>query len=94
MKDVPILSEVTRFTSANGRNHILVFHEALYITDMRHNLINLNQCQNFGANVQDNPYHEECPMSIESPDGEFIACLQSVGTVMFLDTWFPMQGDL
>ena len=33
-------------------------------------------------------------MSIESPDREFDACLQSVGTVMFLDTWFPTQGDL
>ena len=33
-------------------------------------------------------------MLIESPDGEFAACFQSVGTVMVLDTWFPMQGDL
>ena len=33
-------------------------------------------------------------MSVESPDREFYACLQSVVTVMFLDTWFPMQGDL
>ena len=33
-------------------------------------------------------------MLIESPDGEFAACLKSVGTVMFLDTWFPKQGDL
>ena len=61
---------------------------------MRHTLINPNQCRHFGAKVQDNPYHENCPMSIESPDGEFAACLQSIGTVMFLDTWFPTQGDL
>ena len=33
-------------------------------------------------------------MYIESPNGEFAACLQSIGTVMFLDTWFPMQSDL
>ena len=33
-------------------------------------------------------------MLIESPNGEFAACLQSVGTVMFLDIWFPIQGDL
>ena len=33
-------------------------------------------------------------MSIESPNGEFAACLHSIGTVMFLYTWFPTQGDL
>ena len=33
-------------------------------------------------------------MSIESPDGELAACLQSVGTVMLLDTWFTTQGEL
>ena len=40
------------------------------------------------------PYHENYPMSIESHGGEFVACLQSIGTVMFLDTWFPTHGDL
>ena len=62
--------------------------------NMRHTLINTNQCQHFGEKVQDKPYHEDRPMSIESPDRELAACLQSVGIVMFLDTWFPMQGDL
>ena len=33
-------------------------------------------------------------MSIEGTDGELSACLQSAVTFMFLDTWFPMQGDL
>ena len=59
MKDIPIVSTATGFTSENGRNYRLVFHEALYMTDMRHNLINPNQCQHFGAKVQDNPYHED-----------------------------------
>ena len=27
-------------------------------------------------------------------DKEFVACLQSEGTVIFLDTWYPTQGDL
>ena len=31
MKDVPIVSEATGYTSANGRNYIYVFNEALYI---------------------------------------------------------------
>ena len=52
--------------------------------DMRHTLINPNQCQHFGEKIKDNPYNEVCPMLIESPDGEFAACLQSAGTVMFL----------
>ena len=94
MKDIPIVSAATGFTSANGRSYILVFHEALYMPNMRHTLINPNQCRHFGEKVQDNPYHEDCPMSIESQDGEFAALFQSIGTVMFLDTWFPTQGGL
>ena len=44
--------------------------------------------------VQDNPYHEDCPMAIESPDRDFAAFFQYVGAIMFLDTCFPTQGDL
>ena len=58
MKDILIVSAATGFTSANSRNYILVFHEALYMPDMRHTLINPNQFRHFGANVKDNPYHE------------------------------------
>ena len=94
MKDTPIVSADTGFTSANDRNYILVFHEALYITNTRHTLINSNQCQHFREKLQDNPYHKNCPMLIESPDGEFSACLQSIVTVILLDTWFPTNIDL
>ena len=71
MRDIPIVSTATEFMLANGRNYILIFHEALYIPDMRHNLINTNQGRNFGEGLQDNPYNEDCLMSIESPNGEF-----------------------
>ena len=95
MKDIPIVSAATGFTSAEGRNYIWVFREALYMPNMRHTLINLNQCRHFREKkVQDNLDHKNWPMLIESPDGEFAACLQSIGTVMFLDNWFPTQGDL
>ena len=94
MKDIPIVSTATGFMSENCRNYILVFNEGFYMPDMRNTLINPNQFQQFREKLQDNPYHEDCPMSIESPDREFSACLQSVGTVMLLDTWFIMQGDL
>ena len=42
MKDVPIVSVVTVYTSFNGRSYILVFDEALYTEDMDHTLINPN----------------------------------------------------
>ena len=62
MKDTPIVSAATGFTLANGRNCILVFHEALYMPAMRYTLIKPNQCQYFRSKVKENPYHEECPM--------------------------------
>ena len=67
MKDIPIVSAATGFTSANGRNYILVFPEALYMPNMRHTLINPNQCQHFGAKVQENPYHENCRCQLRVP---------------------------
>ena len=69
MKDIQIVSAATVFTLENVINYILVFHEAFYIPDMRNTLINPNQCRHFGAKVKDNPYHEDCPISIESPNG-------------------------
>ena len=47
MKYIPIVSAATGLTSENGRNYILVFHEALYMPDMRHILVNPNKCGHF-----------------------------------------------
>ena len=94
MKDVPVVLYATEYTSSNGRNYILLFNEELYMEDMEHTLISSNQFRNFGAEVQDNPYYQKNPMTITSPDKYFVACLQSEGTVVFLDTWYPTQGDL
>ena len=58
---------------------------------MDHTLINPNQLRNFYTEVQDNPYHATDPMSITSPNGEFMACLQSQGENVFLNTWRPTQ---
>ena len=33
-------------------------------------------------------------MTITILNIEYVACLQSMGAVMFLDTWYPTQGDL
>ena len=44
--------------------------------------------------MQDNPYHATDPMSTTSPNGEFVACLQSQGTNIFLNTWRPTKTQL
>ena len=68
MKDVSIVLAATGYTSANGRNYILVFNEALYIKEMQQTLINPNQCRNFGVEIQDNPYDADKPITISTPD--------------------------
>ena len=61
---------------------------------MDHTLINTNQLRHFDTEVQDNPNHATDPMSITSPNGEFMACLQSQGTSVFLNTWRPTKTQL
>jgi hypothetical protein len=57
-----------------------------------HSLLNPNQLRHYGTIVQDNPYCNE-PMSITSPSGDFTACLQSMGTEIFIKTWAPSAAD-
>ena len=57
IKDVDIVSAATGFASLTGRKYILVFHEALYIPELDHTLINPNQLSQFHMQVQDNTYH-------------------------------------
>ena len=71
MKDVAIVLAATGFTSASGNQYILIFHECLYMPELSHTLINPNQLRHFHTQVQDNPYAKE-PMSIISPDGDFV----------------------
>ena len=94
MRDVPIVSAATGYTSYNGMNYIIVFNEALYMGHTDHSLINSDQCRHSGPEFQDNLYNQVYPMTITGPNVGFIACLQSVGTVLFLDTWHPIQKDL
>ena len=94
MKDVPIVLAAIGYTSVNGHNYILVSNEAFYIKEIHHMMINPNQCWQFGAEVQDNPYYPNKPMDISIPDSEFTACLQSEVTIVFLGTWYPSQKYL
>ena len=94
MKDVPIVSAATGYTSTNGRNYILILNEAIYMGDMDHTLINPNQCRHHGVDIQDNPYDSGDPMTISTDDQQFTICLQSEGTVVYFDTWRPRRRDL
>ena len=57
--------------------------------------MNPNQLQHFGMKVQDNPY-DELPMTISKDydNEEFVACLRSDGTDIFMNTWTPTRQDL
>jgi hypothetical protein len=93
VKNVPIVTAATGYTSATGMNYILVFPEALSMPTLDHSLFNPNQLRHYGTQVQDNPYCNE-PMSITSPYGDFTVCLQSMGTDIFIKTWAPSAADL
>ena len=94
MKYVDIVLAATGFTSVTGRQYILVLHEAFYMSELDHTLISPNQLRQFHMKVQDSPYHAIEPMNITNPSGYFTACLESQGTNIFLNNWFPTQTDL
>jgi hypothetical protein len=93
VKNVPIVTAATGYTSAAGFNYILVFPEALYMPSLGHSLCNPNQLRHFGTNVQDNPYGDT-PMGITTANDGFTACFKSRGTDIFLQTWAPSQSEL
>jgi hypothetical protein len=88
VKNVPIVTAATGYTSANGLNYILIFPEALYLPNLKPSLFNPSQLRHFGTTVQDNPY-DTTPMHITTNDGNFMACLQSKGTNNFITTLAP-----
>ena len=85
MKYVLIISSAAGFTPTTGRQYILFFHEWLYMPELSHNLINPNQLCHFQTQVHDNIYAAD-PKSIINPDRNYIACLESEGTNIFLNT--------
>ena len=85
IKDVPIITAATGYTSAQGDNYILILNEALWMPHLDHSLINPNQLRHNGVEVQDNPYAIK-PMTITSERDGFSAYLDSTGTTIFLKT--------
>ena len=58
-----------------------------------YSLVNQNQLRHFGTVIQDNPYSSD-PMNLLNPGKFFIACLNSIGTVIHLTTWYTKSEDL
>ena len=86
--NIPIVQVATGYTTACGKRYILIFNEALHIPELEHSLMNPNQLRNYGVEVQDNPFSSD-PMVVQKSgdDQDFVACLRSEGTNIFIDTW-------
>mmetsp|Transcript_23475 Transcript_23475/g.35636 ORF Transcript_23475/g.35636 Transcript_23475/m.35636 type:complete len:227 (+) Transcript_23475:956-1636(+) len=92
---IPIVQVATGYTSLTGERYILIFSEAIWMLTLEKSLANPNQLRDYGILVQDNPY--DGPMTIEKvsdEDDNFICCLQSEETNIFMETWTPIQADL
>ena len=94
MKDVDIVLAATGFIPVTGQQYVIVFHEALYIPELDHILINPNQFRQFHTQVQYNPYNATEPMNITNTSGDFTVWLEYQGTNIFLSNWFPTQTYL
>ena len=64
--------------------------------DLENSLMNPNQLREYGVTVQDNPYSSELMVIETTSDDsdEFVACLSSCGTNIYIKTWTPTQSDL
>ena len=51
IKDVPIVTAATGYTSATGDNYILILNEALWMPKLDHSLLNPNQLRHHGIEV-------------------------------------------
>ena len=94
MKYVDIVLASTGFKSVTGQQYVLVFHEAFYMPELDHTLINTNQLRQLHTQVQYNTYHAIETMNITNPSGDFTGNLESQGTNIFLNAWFATQTDL
>ena len=83
IKDVPIVSAATGYTSTNRETYVLVLNEALWMLSLDFSLLNPNQLRHNGLEVQDNPYSME-PMTIISHKNNLCACLDSKGTNIYI----------
>ena len=95
ISNAKICNAATAWQSHHTRQtYILVLNEGLWMGDsMGHSLINPNQLRDFGTRVQDNPM-ADVPLAIISEDSEFCMELEMAGTIIFADTFTPLDADL
>ena len=58
---------------------------------MQHNLLNPNQLQSFGMLVKYDLFASDEPFRIESENVDAILPLHTEGTIIYLDTWTPID---
>ena len=73
---------------------MLVFNETIWMGDhMYHTLINSNQLQHFGVEVNDNPT-SSTPMSIITENRKFSMDLSMDGTIVYAPTFTSSDNNL
>ena len=83
IKNIPIVSTGTGYTSANRENYILILNKALWMLSLHHSLLNQNQLKHSGLELQDISYSMEL-MAIISHKDNFCAYLDSKRTTIYV----------
>ena len=93
IRNVPVVMGATVWTNSHDAVPILlVFNEAICMGyRLHHTLINPNQLQSYGVDVQDNPFAKE-DLAIVMDD--FIIPLDTQGTTIFCDMRSPTEVEL
>ena len=78
--------------AVDGTAYLLIFNESLWMGDkLDHTLVNPNQLQAYGVNVQDNPFDTK-PLSITTDEASVELYLE--GTIICGDTRTPTEPEL
>ena len=93
--NVLILQDETSYISKyTGKPYILIFNQELWISEsMDHSLVNTNQLQHYGTQVQDNTMSTKL-MHIMTEDESFNMELNMSGKIIYNDTHTPSAQEL
>ena len=61
---------------------------------MQHTLLNPNQLRSFRMLVKDDLFASNEPIHIDSENGDAVLPLRTEVTVIYMDTWTPIDEDL
>ena len=93
MHNIPVVTGATVWTNPqDGMPILLVFHEALWMGDkLDHTLVNPNQLQAYGVDIQDNPFMSTL---LTISDQDYVISLYSQGTIICGDTRSLTEQEL